>query len=76
MDRSNKIVYKCITANIGAIWQHAAHATDQLTSPSCQTGATQNTYFFTKNIEEFSGENKSGEWAQAEKKDRTIVRLN
>ena len=42
MDRSNKIVYKCITANIGAIWQHAAHATDQLTSPSCQTGATQN----------------------------------
>ena len=39
MDRSNKkklkILQKCITANNSAIWQHAAHTTDQLTSPSC-----------------------------------------
>ena len=39
MDRSNKkkklILYKCVTANNSAIWQHAAHTTDQLTSPSC-----------------------------------------
>ena len=33
--RSNEKLYKCITANTGATWQHAAHATDQLTSPSC-----------------------------------------
>ena len=34
MDRSDekKILYKCITANTSAIWQHAAHTTDQLTS--------------------------------------------
>ena len=41
MDRSNfffKNSYKCITANPSAIWQHAAHTTDQLTSPSCRTG--------------------------------------
>ena len=30
-----KILYECITANTSAIWQHAAHTTDQLTSPSC-----------------------------------------
>ena len=39
MDRSNKkknlILYKCVTANNSAIWQHAAHTTDQFTSPSC-----------------------------------------
>ena len=39
MDRSNKkkikISYKCITANTSIIWQHAAHTTDQLSSPSC-----------------------------------------
>ena len=42
IDKSNKQktnkqtkVYKCIKANISAIWQHAAHTTDQLTSPSC-----------------------------------------
>ena len=39
MDRSNKknskILYKCITANTSVIWQHAAHTTDQLTSPNC-----------------------------------------
>ena len=35
MDRSNKKLYKCITANTSAICQHAAHTTDQLTSPNC-----------------------------------------
>ena len=39
MDRSNKknqkILYKCIIANTSVIWQHAAHTTDQLTSPNC-----------------------------------------
>ena len=38
MDRSNeklKIIYKCITANTSVIWQHAAHTTNQLTSPNC-----------------------------------------
>ena len=37
MDRSSKsflkILYECITANTSAIWQHAAHNTDQLSSP-------------------------------------------
>ena len=62
MDRSNKkfkILYKCITANTSVIWQHAAHTTDQLTSPNCKTGAIQKNqkkaYFLTKNIEQFSG---------------------
>ena len=44
MDRSNKkikIVYKYITANTSAIWQHAARTTNQLISPSCYTGAIQ-----------------------------------
>ena len=38
MDRSNdflKILYKSITANTSVIWQHAAHITDQLSSPNC-----------------------------------------
>ena len=29
-----KILYKCITANTSVIWQHAAHTTDQLSSPN------------------------------------------
>ena len=43
MDRSIFFkLYKCRTANTSAIWQHAAHATDQLTwTPSCLTGAIQ-----------------------------------
>ena len=42
MDRSTKKkMYKCITANTSVIWQHAAHTTDQLTSPNCKTGAIQ-----------------------------------
>ena len=36
MDRSNiKKLSKCITANTGAIWQQAAHTTDQLSSSNC-----------------------------------------
>ena len=36
MERSNNFfIYKCMTANTSAIWQHAAYAIDQLTSPSC-----------------------------------------
>ena len=33
--KNSKILYKCITANTSAIWQHAAHTTDQLSSPNC-----------------------------------------
>ena len=59
MDRRNTFffkLYKCIAANTSAIWQHAAHTTDQLTSPSCQTGVKQKkNYLLTKTIEEFSG---------------------
>ena len=35
------MLHKCITANTSAIWQHAAHTTNQLTSPSCWTEAIQ-----------------------------------
>ena len=60
MDRSNKkfkilLLYKCITANTSAIWQHAAHTTNQLTAPSCLTGVIQKVSLLMKNIEEFSG---------------------
>ena len=35
-DRSNNLKKnECITADTSAIWQQAAHTTDQLTSPSC-----------------------------------------
>ena len=33
--KNSKILYNCITANTSVIWQHAAHTTDQLTSPRC-----------------------------------------
>ena len=33
--KNSKILYNCITANTSVIWQHAAHTTDQLTSPYC-----------------------------------------
>ena len=32
--KNSKILYKCITANTSVIWQHAAHTTDQLSSPN------------------------------------------
>ena len=63
-----KKLYKCITAHTSAILQHAAHTTDQITSPSCYTGAIQKkAYLLTKNIEEFSGKS-SGEWTSRQKK--------
>ena len=60
MDRSNKknskILYKCITANTSVIWQHAAHTTDQLSSPlTAKQEPYKKAYLLTKNIEEFSG---------------------
>ena len=36
-----KKFYKCIMANTSAIWQQAAHTTDQLSFPSCSTRAIQ-----------------------------------
>ena len=33
--KNSKILNKCITANTSVIWQHAAHTTDQLSSPNC-----------------------------------------
>ena len=32
--KSSRILYKCITANTSVTWQHAAHTTDQLSSPN------------------------------------------
>ena len=32
--KNSKILYKCIAANTSVIWQHAAHTTDQLSSPN------------------------------------------
>ena len=39
--KNSKILYKCITANTSVIWQHAAHTTDQLSSPNRYTGTIQ-----------------------------------
>ena len=39
--KNSKILYKCITANTSVIWKHAAHTTDQLSSPNRSTGAIQ-----------------------------------
>ena len=38
---NSKILHKYITANTSVIWQHAAHTTDQLISPNCNTGIIQ-----------------------------------
>ena len=51
---NNKKLYKCITANTSAIWQHAAHTTDQLLLPAKQE-SYKKAYLLTKNMEEFSG---------------------
>ena len=45
----------CITVNTSAIWQHAAHTTDQLSSLTAKQEPYKKAYLFTKNIEEFSG---------------------
>ena len=58
MDKSNKelkISYKCITANTSAIWQHAAHNTDQLILLAAKQETYKKAYLLMKNIEEFSG---------------------
>ena len=60
-----------MTANTSAIWEHAAHITNQLTSPSCQTGAIQKSLSLNekhwKNILEKVQENGSA----GRKKDKT-----
>ena len=33
--KNSEILYKCITASTSVIWQHAAHGTDQRSSPNC-----------------------------------------
>ena len=53
--KNSKILYKCITANTSVIWQHAAHTTDQLSSPNAKQETYKKAYLLTKNIEEFSG---------------------
>ena len=71
MDKSNrklKIVYKCITANISAILQHASHTTNLLLL-SAKWEKYKKAYLLMKNIEEFS-ENSSEEWTSRQKKVR------
>ena len=59
MDRSNnklKMLYKCITTNTSAIWQHAAHSTDQVTSSiAAKLEPYKKAYLLTKNNENVSG---------------------
>ena len=53
-------------ANTSAIWQQAAHTTDQLSSPSCSTRAIQKSLTLSLILNEkyfsFLEKNKSGEW--------------
>ena len=57
-------------ANTSAIWQQAAHTTDQLSSPSCSTRAIQKSLTLNNNKKsEFSGK-KSGEWTISRKMTR------
>ena len=65
-----EILYKCITANTSAIWQHAAHTTDQLLIAAKQE-PYKKAYLLTKNIEEFSGKKLRRMDQQAEKKHKT-----
>ena len=71
MDRSNKklkIVYKCITANTSALWQHAAHTTDQLLTAKQEP--CKKAYLLTKNIEEYNFLGKVQENGPAGRKKR------
>ena len=61
-----EILCKCITANTSAIWQHAAHTTDQLLLAAKQE-PYKKAYLLTKNIEEFSGKKLRRMDQQAEK---------
>ena len=53
MDRSNKknkkILHECKTANTSAIWQHAAHTTNQLLLAAKQDPYNK-AYLFTTNL--------------------------
>ena len=78
MDKNEQTdsLYKCIMANTTAVWQHAAHATDQLSSPSCYTTAIptekkeKRAHFLTKNTEESSGERNQENGPVGRKKKR------
>ena len=49
---NSKILYKCITANTSAIWQHAAHTSDRL---AAKQEPYKKAYLLTKNIQQFCG---------------------
>ena len=73
MDRYNinfKMLYKCIMANTSAIWQQAAHTTDQLSSPSCSTRAIQKSLTLNKKYLKVFWKKKSGEWTISRKMTR------
>ena len=57
-------------ANTSAIWQQAAHATYQLSSPSCSTRPIQKSLTLNEKYLSFLGE-KSGEWTISRKNDKT-----
>ena len=66
--RKIKILHKCITANTSAIWQHAAHTTDQLLLAAKQE-PYKKSCLLMKNIEGLSGKS-SEEWTSKQKKDQ------
>jgi len=49
-------------ANTSAIWQQAAHTTDQLSSPSRSTRSIQKSLTLNENYLSFLKKKKSGEW--------------
>ena len=55
IQNNNKKLYKCVTANTSAVWQHAAHTTDNLLLLAAKQESYKKAYLLTKNIEEFSG---------------------
>ena len=70
IDRNIFFFKECITANTSEIWQHAIHTASQLTPPRCKTRAMppkknrkKESIFQRKILENFLGEQKSGEWA-------------
>ena len=54
-------------ANTSAIWQHAAHTTDQPASPTAKQEPYKKAHLLTKNTEEFSGKKFRRMGQQAEK---------
>ena len=59
--------HKCITADINAEWQHAAHSTDQQTSLCCLASHTKEPIPQRKMLKNFFGK-KSRVWAVSRKK--------